>query len=219
MRKILIVLSMLLLPTYIAQAEVSVGIGINVPGISIGINLPAYPRLVRVPGYPVYYDPRVDFNYFFYDGMYWVFQADNWYASSWYNGPWYLVERRYVPIFLLRVPVRYYRKPPSYFRDWRTDASPRWSERWGRDWEDRREEWNQWNRRPAPRPAPLPNYQRSYSGERYPQKQEQQRQIRTERYRYQPRESVTKQYFEQKRQQTGSPEKGRKNQHEERERR
>jgi hypothetical protein len=56
--------------------------------VSIGINVPIYPRLVVVPGYPVYYAPQLDSNYFFYDGLYWVFQDDNWYQSSWYNGPW-----------------------------------------------------------------------------------------------------------------------------------
>src|SRR5882672_1694745 len=95
-----------------AFAEVSIGIGINVPGVSIGINLPAYPQLVPVPGYPVYYAPDMQSNYFFYDGMYWVCQGDNWYASSWYNGPWGLVAPAVVPVFVLRVPVRYYRQPP-----------------------------------------------------------------------------------------------------------
>jgi hypothetical protein len=47
----------------------------------------AYPRLARVQGYPVYYDPRADFNFYYYDGMYWVLQNDGWYVSSWYNGP------------------------------------------------------------------------------------------------------------------------------------
>ncbi len=77
-----------------ADAQVSIGIGL--PGVSIGINLPSYPELVVVPGYPVYYAPRGDVNLFFYDGMYWVYQRDNWYASFWYNGPWWLVgpERR-----------------------------------------------------------------------------------------------------------------------------
>jgi hypothetical protein len=51
MRNLFIVLSMLLFPVSAAHAEVSVGIGISVPGVSIGINMPAYPRLVRVPGY------------------------------------------------------------------------------------------------------------------------------------------------------------------------
>ncbi|MBT9502793.1 MAG: hypothetical protein IV092_16220 [Burkholderiaceae bacterium] len=33
-----------------AQAQVSVGIGIQLPGIDIGINMPSYPRMVAVPG-------------------------------------------------------------------------------------------------------------------------------------------------------------------------
>ena len=209
MRKLLIALSMLLSPLTVAHAEVSVGIGISVPGVSIGINLPAYPRLVRVPGYPVYYDPRVNLNYFFYDGLYWVFQGDNWYASSWYNGPWDLVERDYVPLYVLRVPVRYYRKPPPYFRGWRADAPPRWGDHWGREWEQRRSGWNQWDRRAAPPPAPLPTYQRNYSGDRYPRAVEQQHSIRTERYRYQPREAVTQQHYQRQRTQNAPQDKGR----------
>ena len=83
-----------------AEAQVSFGVNIGIaPGINIGINVPAYPRLVRVPGYPVYYDPRADSNYFFYDGLYWVFQGDDWYSSIWYNGPWSLTDRGYVPLF------------------------------------------------------------------------------------------------------------------------
>jgi hypothetical protein len=110
-RNALIVLGMLMSPAASAAAQVSIGIG--VPHVSIGINLPAYPQLVVVPGYPVYYAPRMQANYFFYDGMYWVFQGDNWYASSWYNGPWWFVEPYAVPVYVLRVPVRYYRQPPS----------------------------------------------------------------------------------------------------------
>lgn len=42
--------------------------------VSIGINLPVYPQLVVVPGYPVYYAPWLQSNYFFYDGLYWIYQ-------------------------------------------------------------------------------------------------------------------------------------------------
>jgi len=59
-----------------------VSVGIALPGVSIGINVPVYPELVRVPGYPVYYAPQLGANFFFYDGMYWVYQGDDWYASS-----------------------------------------------------------------------------------------------------------------------------------------
>jgi hypothetical protein len=117
MRHLLLALPILLCTATATNAEISVGI--NMPGISIGINVPVYPRLVQVPGYPVYYDPRADSNYFFYDGLYWVYRGDNWYESSWYNGPWQSVDPIDVPLFVLRVPVRYYRQPPTYFSGWR----------------------------------------------------------------------------------------------------
>lgn len=44
--------------------------------------------------------------------MYWVFADDNWYVGYWYNGPWHIVYPDYVPVFLLRVPVYYYRHSP-----------------------------------------------------------------------------------------------------------
>ena len=155
--------------------------------VSIGINVTQYPDLVRVPGYPVYYAPQVDSNFFFYDGMYWVYQDDNWYASDWYNGPWGLVGSEAVPLFVLRIPVRYYRAPPVYFLEWRREAPPRWGDHWGRDWEQRRSGWDHWNHRAAPAPAPLPVYQRQYGGDRYPRQVEQQQSLRKQNYRYQPR--------------------------------
>ncbi len=190
MRHPFIALSLLLLPAAPALAEVNVG-------ISIGIDVPVYPRLVRVPGHPVYYDPRASSNYFFYDGLYWVFRDENWYSSGWYNGPWSSVGRAFVPSYVLRVPVRYYRKPPAYFRGWRAEAPPRWGDHWGRDWEQSRSGWDRQDRRSVPQPAPLPAYQRQYSGERYPGATGQQQSIRSRHYRYQPRESVTREYYGQ----------------------
>ena len=195
-RHVFIVLGMLL--SSVASADVQVSIGIGFPNVSIGINLPAYPQLVRVPGYPVYYAPRLDANFFFYDSMYWVYQDDNWYASSWYNGPWGFVEPEFVPVFVLRIPVRYYRQPPAYFRGWRSDAPPRWGDHWGHDWEQRRSGWDKWNRRAAPAPAPLPVYQRQYSGDRYPRQVEQQQELQQQRYRYQPRDPVVRQHYQER---------------------
>ena len=149
-----------------------------------------------MPGYPVYYDPRSSSNYFFYDGAYWVFQGDNWYVSSWYNGPWQLVAPDYVPTFVLRVPVRYYRSPPPYFRAWYAHAPPRWGKHWGREWERSRAGWDRWDHRDVPRPAPLPAYQARYSGDRYPSAPEHQQSIRAEQYRYRAREVVTREHFE-----------------------
>ena len=186
MRSVLFALSLLLCLPIAVHAQMSV---------SIGINLPAYPQLIPVPGYPVYYAPRAPTNYFFYDGLYWVYEGDEWYESNWYNGPWQVVGPEEVPLFVLRIPVRYYRKPPWYFRGWNGNAPPRWGEHWGPNWEARRGGWDQWDHRSAPSPAPLPDYQRRYSGERYPRALEQQNLIRSEHYRYQPRESETQRRF------------------------
>jgi hypothetical protein len=164
--------------------------------VSIGINLPIYPELVVVPGYPVYYAPREEANFFFYDGMYWVYQHDNWYGSSWYNGPWWLMDPEDVPVFVLRIPVRYYRQPPEYFFGWQSDAPPRWGEHWGGDWERRRSGWDRWNRSAAPAPAPLPVYQRQYSGNRYPQQVKQQHELQKQNYRYQPRDPIVRQRYQ-----------------------
>jgi hypothetical protein len=197
MRHLLVAVSILLgsaTPSN-AQVGVQVGVGVALPGVQIGIQVPAYPRLVRVPGYPVYYAPAASTNYFFYDGAYWVFHGDSWYVSSWYAGPWYVVAPEQIPVFLLRVPVRYYRVPPPYFRPWRADAPPRWGERWGHDWEARRGGWDRWDRRSTPRPAPLPVYQRRFAGDRYPQAPEQQREIRATRYGYEPRDPVTREHY------------------------
>lgn len=189
MRQALAVLALLLCSITSALAQFSV---------SIGVNLPVYPQLVRVPGYPVYYAPQVNSNYFFYDGMYWVYVNDNWYASTWYNGPWELVAPDFVPLFVLRVPVRYYRRPPVYFRGWRSDAPPRWGDHWGNTWYSSHRDWDRWNRSAAPAPAPLPVYQRQYSGNRYP-RAEQQVTLQTRNYRYEPRDaSVQRQYRAQR---------------------
>ncbi len=121
MRKGLILLGLLFLWTANpARAE-----------LNIGINVSIFPQLEMVPGYPVYYAPGLDSNYFFYDGSYWVYQNDGWYSSYWYNGPWEYMDPEFVPLFVLRVPVRYYRRPPIFFRGWQADAPPRWGDHWG----------------------------------------------------------------------------------------
>ncbi|MCK9381825.1 MAG: hypothetical protein M0P95_12290 [Sulfuritalea sp.] len=187
MRYLTVVLWLLFWSATSAIAQVS---------ISIGINLPVYPTLVQVPGYPVYYAPRLDSNFFFYDGMYWVYEGDNWYASSWYNGPWGLVGPEFVPLFVLRIPVRYYRNPPMYFRGWRSDAPPRWGDHWGNEWQQHRSGWDRWQRSSVPAIAPLPVYQRQYSGDRYP-RVEQQHELNSRNYRYQPRDAVVRQHYQQ----------------------
>jgi hypothetical protein len=186
MRKLLILLACLACSILPAQAYVSVNIGINVP---------AYPTLQRVPGYPVYYAPRLRANYFFYDGLYWVYVPDGWYASPWYDGPWELVAVDSVPLFVLRVPVRYYGAPPVTFRQWRRDTPPRWDAVWGQDWSRRHHDWDRWNRHAAPAPAPLPSYQRRYAGGSYPD-DARRRELVQQHYRYAPRDEQVRQQWQ-----------------------
>jgi hypothetical protein len=202
MRKLILVLSMLILPISAAKAETNVALGVSVPGASVGINIPTYPILVQVPDYPVYYDPQVTLNYFFYDGMFWVFQGDDWYVSSWYNGPWQLVVRNYLPVYVLRIPMRYYRMPPPYFHGWPIDAPPPWGDHWGHDWEQQRKGWDLWDHTSTPRPAPLPSYQRKFTGDRYPRELETQHSIHSKKYHYLPREPMTQRYYHQQRNQS-----------------
>lgn len=196
MRGLLLVLPLLFGQLPAAQAQVSVGVGIDMPGVSIGINLPTFPHLQQVPGYPVYYAPDAPGNYFYYDGLYWVFQGDDWYASAWYNGPWQRVMPVYVPAYVLRVPVYYYRLPPPYFRYWRADAPPRWDQHWGPAWQQRRPGWNHWDRHAVPPPAPLPTYQRRYPQSRYPQESDRQQAIRAENFNYRPHDPVSRQAYQ-----------------------
>lgn len=195
MRPTLFALALLLGP---ASALSQVHITIDRPNVSIGVSVPSYPTLQRIPNYPVYYAPALKTNYFFYDGMYWVFEGGDWQASSWYNGPWHRVDRFDVPLPLLRVPVRYYRDAPSQFRSYRVDAPPRWQEQWGASWAERHSGWDRWEPRSLPAPAPLPLYQRDFSGSRYPTA-EYQAVIQTERYRYQPREQIVRRVYEEQR--------------------
>ena len=202
-------------PPYQPSSYAAAGIGYS--GVNIGINYLTYPDLVQIPGYPVYYDPRVSFNFFFYDGLYWVFQGDIWYASGWYNGPWDRVDYYDLPVFILRIPVRYYRQPPPYFRGWIADSPPRWGDHWGRNWEQRRSGWDRWDRSSAPPPAPLPIYQRNYSGDRYPRAVEQQHEIRSKNYRYRPRDPEAQKYFQPRVQQNPQREQEQQRQQDQRE--
>jgi len=198
LRHALIALSLLSAPVMqVAPAAAQAGIGVSISGISIGIHQPFYPELVLVPGTPVYYAPHAQTNYFFYDGLFWVYQDDRWYASAWYDGPWDPVDPYYVPLFVLRVPVQYYPRPPAHFYGWVVTAPPRWDIHWGPRWVQHRHGWDHWDYRAIPRPAPPPLYQRHYSGDRYP-RAEVQHDLRDQHYRYQPRDAAVRRSFHER---------------------
>lgn len=173
-----------------AIVGVCVLLGICAPSgaaVSVGVNPRGYPDLVPVPRYPVYNAPQLDANLFFYNGLYWVYAQDGWYSSSSYNGPWDLVAPELVPVSVLRVPVRYYRQPPPYFRARSAGASSVWGEHWGRHWEQRWSGWDHWKRASAPARAALAQYQRGYSADPYP-RDDQQPTLGKQNYKYQPRD-------------------------------
>ena len=158
--------------------------------VALGVHLSRYPDLVVIPGYPVLYDPHLNANYFFYEGTFWVFEEDDWYRSDWYNGPWMRVGRDEVPVFLLRIPVRYYNRAPLYFHPWALEMAPRWSLRWGKTWERRHRGWDRWDQRRTPPPAPPPLYQQQFPRERYPMSPDVQQRLHERHYRHRPREPL-----------------------------
>ncbi len=151
MRTTLVALSLLaasIAPTQAqARGHLDVGVSVRLPSVSIGLALPNGPAMAQVPGHAVFYAPGFAGNYFYADGLYWVLRADRWYSSAWYDGPWDLVDPLYVPASVLRVPVRYYGRPPAWFAGWHLDRSPRWGDHWGRGWHERRHGWERHDHR------------------------------------------------------------------------
>jgi hypothetical protein len=156
-------LSLLLGPITTLQAQTRLDISIS-----------SYPSLILIPGYPVYYDPAQQLNYFFYGGRYWVFHEDGWYYSSWYNGPWIPMEADLVPVFIWRIPLRYYHHRPAYFQGRNANEAPPWDQHWGAGWSRKHPDWQLWNRQSVPAASPLPDYQKQYGGNRYPHSLKQQ---------------------------------------------
>ncbi len=125
------VLTVLLLASSPASAQVHV---------DIGIHLPTPPALVVVSEVrAVRYAPQVSANLFFYSGQYWAFSSAGWYVSTGYNGPWIVVGPAFVPRPLLLVPVRYYRMPPGHWKQWNRREPPRWGHEWGPGWAAKRD--------------------------------------------------------------------------------
>lgn len=113
--------------------------------MSLGFLILIYLMLVCILGYLVYYDLCVDLNYFFYDGLYWVFVGGDWYVSSWYDGLWYLVVLIYVLVFVLCILVCYYWRLLFYFCYWCLDVVLCWGEYWGFVWECECSGWDCWD--------------------------------------------------------------------------
>ncbi len=103
-------------------ADVHIGINIGVPPPPPPIVVEAPPPLVVVPRTPVYYAPDVPYNFFYYDGAYYVLHDGHWFSAASAHGPWVFVER--VPRPILTVPVGYYKAPPGH---WKHHGPPPWA--------------------------------------------------------------------------------------------
>jgi hypothetical protein len=114
--------------------------------VNIGINLPGPPPLAVIPNTIVYYAPQAPANVFFYGHQYWVYQPTGWYVGPSWNGPWAVVQPVYVPAPILKVPVRYYRVPPGQWKKWQREAPPQWDAHYGREWREAAQE-REWRER------------------------------------------------------------------------
>jgi len=100
------------------------------PTVNLDINIGAPPRFVVVAGTPVYYAPSVSYNYFFYNGGYYLYHNELWFSAPYYNGPWTAIAFERVPPPILVVPVEYYRRPPGH---WKKHGPPPWAEARGHE--------------------------------------------------------------------------------------
>lgn len=88
-----------------ASAEVNVNINIGPPPIVVS----EPPEVVMIPGSMVYFVPLPDIDVFFHNGYWWSPRGSHWYRAKAYNGPWGVVNKRYVPSHVYRVPKDYRR--------------------------------------------------------------------------------------------------------------
>jgi hypothetical protein len=119
-------------------AEVSIGIGINIPGPPPPLVIHRPPPVVVIPNTYVYFAPDVDVDIFFHHGHWYRPHDGHWYRASGYNGPWGYIAPREVPGVLFGLPpdFRHYRSRSNHIRH--EELRTHW-ERWERDkhWDKR----------------------------------------------------------------------------------
>jgi hypothetical protein len=87
------------------------------------------PQMVTVPGTRVYVVDRYErpaYDYFRYGGSYYIYNDGYWYRAPRYDGPFVVVEERYVPRTIYRVPTSHWRNhphgmPPGLAKKYRDD--------------------------------------------------------------------------------------------------
>jgi len=103
----------------------SFSLGMRTDNVHLGIRIGEEPRLVVVPGTPVYEAPALQYNYFYYNGGYYLYRGGDWFWATSYNGPWTVISIAQVPRPILRVPAEHYRERPAH---WKRGGPPPWAE-------------------------------------------------------------------------------------------
>jgi len=86
-----------------AAADVSINVNRGPPPI-----IAAKPtEVVMIPDLQVYFVPKLEFDVFFCNGYWWSPIGSLWYRAMAHNEPWKVVNKRYVPALLYRVPKDY----------------------------------------------------------------------------------------------------------------
>lgn len=95
----------LLLPGVVKDAVAQVQVNVNLGPPPIQVAQP--PAVVMVPRSRVYFVPDPNIDVFNYNGYWWSPRGGQWYRAKAYKGPWGVVEQRYVPASVRRVPRDY----------------------------------------------------------------------------------------------------------------
>jgi hypothetical protein len=88
-------------------AEVSIDIGINIPGPPPPVVIHRPPPVVVIPNTYVYFPPDVEVDIFFYQGYWYQPHHGHWYRARAYDGPWGYIAPREVPGVLFGLPPDY----------------------------------------------------------------------------------------------------------------
>jgi hypothetical protein len=103
-RKVLALLGVLVATP--ALAQVHVGVDVQIPLPTIRFEVPP-PLVVVTPGVQVVEDYGDEV--FFVNGWYWCRRDAHWFRTRDYRGGWVVVERRYVPGSLVKIPPGHYK--------------------------------------------------------------------------------------------------------------
>jgi hypothetical protein len=119
-----------------SDAQLSIGIGINVPLPHVVLHAP--PAMVVIPGTYAYYAPDAGVEIFFYHGYWYRSHHDHWYRARGYNGPWRNIRHTRVPHAFRNIPPDFRRTVRHHKRIRYADFHKHW-----RTWEKQKH----WDRR------------------------------------------------------------------------